>query len=163
VAGNELPQELHVAWRWKSQFRRRHGMVTTLNIKCPHCEQVSQIFLSTTVCVIILNCPSCLSPIMYFKHKIFLLDPKQLKKITGASRSTMISKLLEQIAGAETATHCSVKKSAHMQQNTAPPSAHMSKATAIDQAEKYITVDDCTNLRIELEICNDSLEFINRI
>jgi hypothetical protein len=138
-------------------------MITTLNVKCPHCEQVSQIFLSTTVCVIILNCPSCLSPIMYFKHKIFLLDPKQLKKITGASRSSMISKLLEQIAGAEPATHCSVKKTALMNQNNAPPTAFMSKATAVDQAEKYITEDDCTNLRIELELCNDSLEFINRM
>jgi hypothetical protein len=138
-------------------------MVTTLNVKCPHCEQVSQIFLSTTVCVIILNCPSCLSPIMYFKHKIFLLDPKQLKKITGASRSSMVSKLLEQIAEAETATHCSVKKTAQMHQNAAPPPAPISKATAVGQAEKYITEDDCTNLRIELELCNDSLEFINRI
>ena len=138
-------------------------MVTTLNVKCPHCEQVSQIFLSSTVCVIILNCPSCLSPIMYFKHKIFLLDPKQLKKITSASRSSMVSKLLEQIAEAETATHCGVKKSAQMHQNAAPPPAPISKATAVDQAEKYITEDDCTNLRIELELCNDSLEFINRI
>jgi len=100
---------------------------------------------------------------MYFKHKIFLLDPKQLKKITGASRSSMISKLLEQIAGAEPATQCSVKKTAFMHQNNAPPTALMSKATAVDQAEKYITEDDCTNLRIELELCNDSLEFINRM
>jgi hypothetical protein len=138
-------------------------MVTTLNVKCPHCEQVSQIFLSTTVCVIILNCPSCLSPIMYFKHKIFLLDPKQLKKITGASRSSMVSKLLEQIAEAETATHCNIKKSAYIQQNAAPPPVQISKATAVDQAEKYITEDDCTNLRIELELCTDSLEFINRM
>lgn len=140
-------------------------MITTLNVKCPHCEQVSQIFLSTTVCVIILNCPSCLSPIMYFKHKIFLLDPKQLKKITGASRNSMISKLLEQIAGSETPTHCAVKKSAQQIQNgpTMLLAGHAQKAVAVEQSEKYITEDDCTNLRIELELCNDSLEFINRI
>ena len=140
-------------------------MITTLNVKCPHCEQVSQIFLSTTVCVIILNCPSCLSPIMYFKHKIFLLDPKQLKKITGASRNSMISKLLEQIAGSETATHCGVKKSAHQHQNGPASllSGSTQKSVAVDQQEKYITDDDCTNLRIELELCNDSQDFINRM
>jgi hypothetical protein len=138
-------------------------MITTLNVKCPHCEQVSQIFLSTTVCVIILNCPSCLSPIMYFKHKIFLLDAQQLKKITGNSRSSMISKLLEQIAGAETTAPCGVKKSGHLHQNaTASPPA-MRELTCAEPGEKYITGDDCTNVRIELELCSDSLEFINRL
>jgi hypothetical protein len=101
---------------------------------------------------------------MYFKHKIFLLDPKQLKKITGASQSSMISKLLEQIAGTETTANCSTKKATHMHENADVPSAgSLRKITTIDQTEKYITEDDCTNLRIELEICNDSQDFINRI
>ena len=139
-------------------------MITTLNVKCPHCEQVSQIFLSTTVCVIILNCPSCLSPIMYFKHKIFLLDPKQMKKISSASRSSMISKLLEQIAGTETTTQCTVNKSASLQHNSAASSpGHAHKTLTLEREEKYITEDDCTNLRIELELCADSNEFISHM
>ncbi|MBN1129987.1 MAG: hypothetical protein JXA71_13425 [Chitinispirillaceae bacterium] len=138
-------------------------MITTLSIKCPHCEQVSQIFLSTSVCVIILNCPSCLSPIMYFKHKIFLLDPKQLKRLTSDTRSSMLSKLLEKITDSEATAQCGVKKTASAYHQAAGMVSTAHKVTATDRCEKYITDDDCTNLRIELELCHDSLDFINRL
>ncbi|MGA2508266.1 MAG: hypothetical protein ABSF80_12400 [Chitinispirillaceae bacterium] len=62
-------------------------MVTILNVKCPYCQQVSQIFLSTRVSVIILNCPSCQSPILYLRRKIFLLDPNRPKTAGGNLRS----------------------------------------------------------------------------
>jgi len=133
-------------------------MITTLNIKCPHCEQVSQVFLSTTVCVIILNCPSCLSPIMYFRRKIFLLDPLQLRKITGNSGDSIVFKLLEQIGGAQATAHCPSPKGAHMHKNGAY--IPVANKLTIGPQEKYITEDDCTNLRIELELCTDSQQFI---
>lgn len=133
-------------------------MITTLNIKCPHCGQVSQIFLSTAVSVIILNCPSCFSPIMYFRRKIFLLDQKQLKKLTGDFRSTAVINLMEQLDGV--GTLCSTKNPArHIENARAAVSVDR---CAIDQPEeKYITGDDCTNLRIELELCRDSKAFID--
>lgn len=138
-------------------------MITTLNVKCPQCGQVSQIYLSTSVCVIILNCPSCLSPIMYFRKKIFLLDPKQLKKITSAARNSMVSRLLDQIVGAEATAHVSAKKSARLHHNAtcgAPAACH----SAVENTdERYISEDDCTNLRIELELCGDSKDFIDRL
>jgi hypothetical protein len=99
---------------------------------------------------------------MYFRQKIFLLDPKQLKKITGTARSSMVSKLLDQIADAETATHCGAKKAAHLHHRSAyVPVLH--KMPLERHEENYITDDDCTNLRIELELCSDSQEFIDRM
>jgi hypothetical protein len=141
----------------------RNGMITTLNVKCPHCEQVSQIFLTSTVSVIILNCPSCLSPIMYFRRKIFLLDPQQLKKMRGNSRTSLVTRLLEQIAGAEAAAQCPVNKAAqHLHHRGAyVPLSH--KLTLEHYGAKRITEDDCTNLRIELELCADSQQFIDRL
>lgn len=139
-------------------------MVTTLTIKCPHCDQVSQVYLSTTVYVIILNCPSCLSPIMYFRKKIFLLDPKQLKKITCSARNSMVAKLLDQIVGAEPAASCQAKKTAlfrHCAAAAAPAVPHA--AVEHSAGERYISDDDCTNLRIELELCGDSKVFIDRL
>ena len=138
-------------------------MITTLDVKCPHCEQVSQIFLSTSVSVIILNCPSCFSPIMYFRHKIFLLDQRQLRKITGPSaRTAAVFKLIEQLDGVRATSSCVAKKAAHCSE-TAVRSAPVT-GYAIDRPEeKYITGDDCTNLRIELELCSDSQQFIDRI
>ena len=137
-------------------------MITTLDVKCPHCEQVSQIFLSTSVSVIILNCPSCFSPVMYFRHKIFLLDQQQLRKITENSHTTAVFKLIEQMDGVKATASCVAKKAAHCSENSGR-SAPLTRY-AIDQPEeKYITGDDCTNLRIELELCSDSQQFIDRI
>jgi hypothetical protein len=138
-------------------------MVTTLDVKCPHCEQVSQIFLSTSVSVIILNCPSCFSPIMYFRRKIFLLDQQQLNKIAGpaAANTTAVFKLIEQLDGVKATASCYAEKTAYFKENARNLA---STRCAIDRPEeKYITGDDCTNLRIELELCSDSQQFIDRI
>jgi hypothetical protein len=137
-------------------------MVTTLSMKCPHCEQVSQLFLSTTVSVIILHCPSCRSPIMYFRRKIFLLDPRRVKKITGSSHAILVSRLIEQIAAAEAAVQGPEKNALHPEQNPACD-AVPHKLTLDQPGRKYITGDDCTNLRIELELCADAKSFIDRL
>ena len=68
-------------------------MVKTLQVKCPHCNQVSEIFLSTNACVIILNCPTCFSPIMYFERKIFLLSKKQVEAIKDTTRNASVLKM----------------------------------------------------------------------
>jgi hypothetical protein len=138
-------------------------MITTLDVKCPHCEQVSQIFLSTSVSVIILNCPSCFSPIMYFRRKIFLLDQHQLKKITGpSSHATAVFKLIEQMGSVKATAPCFAKKAEHFNENARGLTPV--DRFAIDQTEeKYITGDDCTNLRIELELCCDSQKFIDQM
>ena len=85
-------------------------MVTTLHIKCPHCKQASQIFLSTSVSVIILNCPSCLSPIMYFKRKVVLLDSPVPTRNGEESCCVDAVPLLEKKAKAEVAGRSMVKK-----------------------------------------------------
>jgi hypothetical protein len=138
-------------------------MITTLDVKCPHCGQVSQIFLSTSVSVIILNCPSCFSPIMYFRRKIFLLDQQQLNKIAGpAARATEVFKLIEQLDGVKATAPCFAEKAAHFKENARQ--IVPAERFAIDRPEgKYITGDDCTNLRIELELCRDSQQFIDSI
>jgi len=112
--------------------------------------------------VIILNCPSCRLPIMYFRRKIFHLDQRQLKKITGSSPASLVSRLLEQLATAETAARYVTKKNAFLYHgNTCVALRH--NLTLEQREEKYITGDDCTNLRIELELCTDSKAFINRL
>jgi hypothetical protein len=139
-------------------------MVTILNVKCPYCQQVSQIFLSTRVSVIILNCPSCQSPILYLRRKIFLLDPNRPKTAGGNLRSSLVSRLLEQIADVETAAHCRVKKTSSRQlRHNSPCRTAVHKLTLRRQEDQCITEDDCTNLRIELELCTDSQAFIDRL
>jgi hypothetical protein len=100
---------------------------------------------------------------MYSRRKIFLLDQKQLNKIAGPSaRAAAVFKLMEQLDGVKATASCFAEKAAHFKENT----REIVPATrfAIDRTEeKYITGDDCTNLRIELELCCDSQQFIDRI
>jgi len=154
-----------------SGSRGRSGttsMITTLNIKCPRCGQLSQLFLSTTVSVIILNCPSCRSPVMYFRRKIFLLDRQRMKKIARSPRKSLVSRLLEQLATADTGAQCTTKHAAFLHPGSmgaaVPQSGPIRQKLTLEQPEgKYITGDDCTNLRIELELCDDSKTFIDRL
>jgi hypothetical protein len=140
-------------------------MVTILNIRCPRCGKVAQLFLSTRVSVIILNCPSCLSPVMYLRRKTFLLDKQKLKKYRWNSRALLVSRLLEQIADTDTAAHCAVKRGAPAGRlrTSAPSQNAPEKSTTDPQVKRYITEDDCINLRIDLALCADSREFISHL
>lgn len=147
-------------------LRGKQIMVTILNIRCPRCGEVAQLFLSTRVSVVILNCPSCLSPVMYLRRKTILLDKRKLKKYRWRSRALLVSRLLEQIADTDSAAHCAVKRgtaaAGRLRAGATPPTA-TDKLTVDRHEERYITEDDCINLRIELALCADSREFISRL
>jgi len=135
-------------------------MVKTLTVKCPHCNQISEIFLSTNACVIILNCPTCLSPVMYFDRKIYPLSRTQIEEIKETRESGAMMKILERLSKSEEPVVKTARKLA--QASSSPVSNCAGLPGNHDHVrEKYISVDDITNLRIELALCDDSAAFIN--
>ena len=146
---------------WDMGFGRRN-MVKTLTVTCPHCNQVSEIYLSTNACVIILNCPACVSPIMYFEKKIFLLSEQQVKAIKGTTQNATVMKMLDKIAHPEYPAGNVVKSIKHTKKAA---SAADSRCVHLFRPErqKYISEDDITNLRIELALCSDVEQFIAQI
>jgi hypothetical protein len=141
-------------------------MVTILNIRCPRCGEEVRLFLSTRVSVIILNCPSCLSPVMHLRRKTFLLKNQQIKGNGRESRAPFVSRLLEQIADADSAARCAVRRgtaAARRFRRGAAPHTDAPRVAAEGPGERYITEDDCINLRIELALCADSRKFISRL
>jgi hypothetical protein len=97
---------------------------------------------------------------MYFKRKIFLLDKKQVREITGKPRTAAVFKMLEEMNDVKAL--CPAISSPRTYENAVAKPA--GKRCALDQTEeRYITADDCTNLRIELELYPDSGDFINRL
>jgi hypothetical protein len=140
-------------------------MVQALKVTCPHCHQVAEIYLSTNACVIILNCPSCYSPIMYFDQKIFILSQNQVEAIKNKARGSAMMNMLKKIAQPE---ELPVKKSGAVCQSneknclySLPPNSTHSVSSA--RHKIHIAADDITNLRIELALCNDVQEFIDKI
>lgn len=141
-------------------------MVKILTVHCPHCHQVSDIYLSTNACVIVLNCPTCSSPIMYFEKKIFLLSKKQVDEIKDTTHNAAIMRMLDRIAHPEEPTHNNAKKITLTHSSSSSYQQVQSSSRALDFSDKHfrdntICGDDLTNLRIELALCNDSQQFID--
>ena len=104
---------------------------------------------------------------MYLRRKTLLLDKRKLKKIKSSSRALLMSRLLEQIADADAAAVGPVKRGGAVAtgiRRARAPSRTASRKLMVGRPEKrYITEDDCINLRIELGLCADSKEFISSL
>ena len=139
-------------------------MVQELVVKCPHCQQVAEIYLSTNACVIVLNCPTCSSPIMYFDHKIFLLSNKQLEALKNNTRHNAMNEIRKMAQPPQLPVPKKQVQHKHVNQNSM---CDISPRTVISSgsSSKKILIgqDDITNLRIELALCNDVQQFIDKM
>jgi hypothetical protein len=135
-------------------------MVKTFTMKCPHCLHICDVFLSKNASVIILTCPSCESPMLYFDDQVFILSKNQIDTIRNTRHGRAIMRIMEHIKHNANAISClSQNSGANEVPKPLPEVAHNSAP----RFQKYITEDDVTNLRIELELCEDSGEFINKL
>ena len=135
-------------------------MVKTLSMTCPHCNHIAELFLSTNACVIVLNCPSCFSPLMYFENKIFLLSKKQVDAIKGTTQNTTVLKVLDRIAHTEPVTESSATNPC---KKTVNFNSSADRCKNEHPQKRDISEDDITNLRIELALCNDVQDFIDAV
>lgn len=141
-------------------------MVQELTVECPHCHQVADIFLTTNACVIILNCPCCSSPIMYFDEKIFILTPQQLETIKKRSHSASAMNMLKNLVKSE---QLPVKNQV-LQRNEELVQEQLGKSIlsrltppSNSDAKIHIGDDDITNLKIELGRCTSVEDFLMRV
>ena len=140
-------------------------MVQELTVECPHCHQVADIYLSTNACVIILNCPTCTSPIMYFDHKIFLLSNKQLEALKNNTRHNAMNEIkkMAQPPQLPVPKKQQVQHKHASQNNMCDVSPRPIIPSGAGSRQLLIGQDDITNLRIELALCNDVQHFINKM
>ncbi len=135
-------------------------MVKTLTVKCPHCSHVADIYLSTNASVIILNCPTCFSPIVYFENKIYLLSKNQVDAIKSTTTNDSVLKMLDRIAHPERKVNKMAREMTKVQNAKICSLPQLQTVSLSSEREKYICDDDITNLKIELALCTDSQEFI---
>ncbi|MBD3421099.1 MAG: hypothetical protein GF398_13365 [Chitinivibrionales bacterium] len=139
-------------------------MVKLIEIECPHCRQNCDIYLSSKASLIILNCPGCWKPLMYHNQKCLLLTKNQAKQIEQNHHETAIHDLLNKICNETDAvkepvrsTKAVSKTPYKMQQAPTPSYSSM----PLDRPD--ISEDDVVNLRIDLEMCLDVQDFIDRL
>ncbi len=127
-----------------------------LYVKCPHCNEVSELFLGSEAYMIVLNCPSCNSALMYYYGKTFEIDENEIEKIQGNLQMTTVQGILKNINTREQA-----KSSPPMLMRTAEQRA-THKAGAPVRDRPFIS-DDIVNLKIDLAITQDVEDFLKNL
>jgi hypothetical protein len=140
-------------------------MVKTLSIECPHCNKTFDVFLSSNASMVILNCPLCLTPLIYYKTRCFVLSKNQIDRIRKSRQDTTVLKILHSIAREEPQ---SLHRRATARRGVAdevPVSKYIAPRAGFgsSSSSSHITRDDIINLKIELETCSDCGQFIERI
>jgi len=108
-----------------------------------------------------LTCPSCASPMLYYDDQVFILSKNQMDTIRNTNHGRAIMRIMEHIKhNANVLSTCLNPCGGDGEASKPLPEAVVRKSPV--RYEKYITEDDVTNLRIELELCKDSGEFISK-
>ena len=97
---------------------------------------------------------------LYFDDQVFILSPNQMDTIQNTRHGRAITRIMEHIKQNANAISCLSPNSGAGKVPQPQPEATDNSASRF---KKYITEDDVTNLRIELELCEDSGEFINKL
>jgi hypothetical protein len=106
--------------------------------------------------MVILDCPMCSTSIISYKGQTFPLSKGQLERIKNCKQESNVLKILHKIATESLKVPCQHSYARHYHSSDKNNSFDRS---GIDQ----ISHDDIINLRIELEMCQDSALFIERI
>lgn len=101
---------------------------------------------------------------MYFDHKIFVLSNKQLEALKNNSRHNTMNEIKKM----SQSPHVPVpKKQTHHKRAEKSSMCELSPRTAVPSGifskKIHIGRDEITNLKIELALCNDVQEFIDRM
>lgn len=112
--------------------------------------------------MVILNCPLCTTPLIYYKTRCFILSGSQIEKIRKSRQDSTVLKILHSITKEQPKvgySHYSAG-TGEVANNGAGYCSHLSAFLACTD---YITKDDIINLRIDLETCTDSKQFIDNL
>jgi hypothetical protein len=146
-------------------------MVKKVVLDCPCCQKRCDIFLSTNASILLINCPFCSSPLLYYKRESFELTARQLDDIQNHCQETSIVSMLRKIAHhalASSQAQAAAAAPRKTRRRSVRVKSHKTLITCGVAKQRnpegiYISRDDITNLRITLETCRDVQEFINSL
>ena len=104
--------------------------------------------------MIVLNCPSCNSALMYYYGKTFEIDESEIEKIQGNLQMTTVQGILKNINARESSK-------SHTSLIVKPAEQRATHKAGQPVRDGHIIPDDITNLKIELNLQKDVNDFIN--
>jgi len=141
-------------------------MVNSIEIQCPFCAEKSELFLSISPSIIMLNCPECWTPLLYYNKEVRILSEGEFNQISAASNQNEIKNLFDKIeeldlTGKNELRNLSSKR--ETVQHHTPFKTPLYQTTRTCQQRTQITDDDIVNLRIALAQSYDVSEIIEKL
>jgi predicted RNA-binding Zn-ribbon protein involved in translation (DUF1610 family) len=133
------------------------AMINKITVRCTHCHQVSDLFLSVDARVVLFNCPTCWSTVLYYTGEIYILTKEQVKRIVSARDENDVLGLIEEVAHRPPPAPQAPLKGM-VDYYSSPRQKIAIKAPS--RSSTVISHDDVINLRIELENCCDVRDFL---
>ncbi len=131
-------------------------MVNTIELICPHCSHVSELFISEQVNYIVLNCPSCGVPLLFQGDHWIAVSKQIARQISSSPKESTVKDTINRIM------HTTADTAKPFKFPDFVPENHI-QAQSTDLERNYISADDILNLKIDLERAEDSLDFLARL
>jgi hypothetical protein len=147
----------------------KEDKMKTVTVQCPSCDEISDLYLGSEAFMIILNCPNCGSPLMYYYGKTFEINEEALEKIQKSEYLKNIGSLLKEIS------KCGIKIQKPKKVHSYEPAAklkipkkrsgpHISiHLLGQPVRAEYFTKDDLLDLKIEIETSRSVRDFLSKI
>jgi hypothetical protein len=127
-------------------------------IHCPNCDQDSELFLSSKAFMIIMNCPNCQKPLMYYYGKTFAIEDIEIEKLYKNDSLKNISEFLKSLQTNKLRSAKTIKKPVLHRDANSPN--HQPGAPV---REEFITNDDILNLKIDIARSCSVEDFLKNI
>lgn len=136
-------------------------MIKTVTIHCPQCDQTCDLFITIDASMLMVTCPECGTPIISYDQDHFSTPVSKKTFISGTCLNPSTSHIIKKITDKSNCIANHDKKMDKCSLRINPARHPNSEGTYSDQ--KTIEPDDLTNLRIDLAMCKDVSEFIDRL
>lgn len=144
--------------------------MNAISIKCPKCQEESELYLGSEAFMVILNCPNCGIPLIFYYGKTSVVTENELERLQKSGFLKNATHLLREISecGIKLNTPKSVKpytvtaKRLNMTK-TKPFSSLTCHSVGMPIRADFFSKDDLVNLKIELETCQSVEDFLSRI
>ena len=138
-------------------------MVKSISIKCPLCEEVSELYLSINPAVIVLKCPECWTPLMYTKTEIRILSEQELKAIAAPRTQSVFNSIFDKAFKKKRM----IDHSAHFEKAMMPLLEKPKSKAGGKKPELVlragISSDDIIDLHNILATCKDVEQFLKEV
>jgi hypothetical protein len=137
-------------------------MLRRIRVDCTQCHSSYELLLGNDAPVLVLNCPSCGTSLMHADGTTFGLAQTDAEALCRGEPRGLVAEILRRLV-------CSSARGAFSgaaRPLCLPPPAEKGLCASAQMCLRephVIDRDDVLDLRIELELCRDSAQFLERI